>query len=148
MRSNGPMRPRLLMFKRGMSPPDRLSGNLTPPAERTLRLFARSGYKMLREMDKVKYYQLGLVSCGLITHYDLRGTPTGCSSTTPQNLAPPVFQALKACSGMKCRKYRKRGQLTVNISKVTDQSHTTILQPNYNTSAQYRYPRGPREIYS
>jgi len=28
---------------------------------------------MLREMDKVKHYQLGLVSWSLITHYDSKG---------------------------------------------------------------------------
>ena len=85
------------MFKRGTSPPDRLSRNLTPPAERTVRLFARSGYKMLREMDKVKYYQLGLVSCGLITHYDSKGDPNWMFlDHTPEFGSPgvPSFESM------------------------------------------------------
>ena len=52
---------------------------------------------MLREMDKVKYYQLGLVSCGLITHYDSKGDPNWMFlDHTPEFGSPgvPSFESM------------------------------------------------------
>lgn len=44
---------------------------------------------MLREMDKVKHYQLGILSCGLITHYDSKGDPIWMFIDHNSEFGPP-----------------------------------------------------------
>ena len=73
---------------------------------------------MLHEMEKVKSYQLGLVSWGLITHYDTKGDCNGCLLITIPSLAPPGLPPFKACFRMKFKIFLKHGRLTLNIFKV------------------------------
>ena len=52
---------------------------------------------MLQEMEKVKSYQLGLVSWGLITHYDTKGDCNWMFIDHNQEFGPagtPTFQSM------------------------------------------------------